>query len=235
MRLIVVASTALLVLPPMAMAQQAPGAQQASGTGQASGAQEAPNSQQASGGGGGETQKPLIDAPYVSGSLGWHMPLDESIDNVDTSVRRGDGFALHGAIGHQYRQWRAEAELGWYRGGAGTNDGQSDTASAMVNAYYDFDTGTGFSPFVGGGVGLGWIDYSNVNVAGLGSINDNQVGLAWQLMAGLGYSLTDALMLYGDYRWFDIANVKMETAAGYQAKFADFGSHNVELGIRYRF
>lgn len=41
--------------------------------------------------------------------------------------------------------------------------------TAFINAYYDFETGTMFTPYIGGGVGLAFIDAKgsmNFNVGG---------------------------------------------------------------------
>jgi len=176
----------------------------------------------------------LRDFPYAAMSLGWHGPDDESTGNTNAIVRREDGFAAHAALGHTYRQFRAEAEAGWNRGAAGLT-GRTDTASLTANIYYDIDTGTPLTPYIGGGAGLARVAFANVAVPGLGTIDDDVWGLAWQLGIGVSYGLSDKVDLYAGYRWFDVANVKMDTNNGSRVKLDDFGSHNVELGIRFRF
>lgn len=172
------------------------------------------------------------DFPYASFSAGWYHPLSEGTGNLETTVNRDDGPTLHVALGHKYRDFRAEAEVGWAYGGVGSHGG-SNTASLMINAYYDLDTGTPVVPFVGVGAGMAYIDFDGVTVPGLGSFKDYDVDLAWQGILGLGYKLEDDLVLFGAYRFFDASNVKMHTESGTRVKLDGFGSHNVEIGIRY--
>jgi opacity protein-like surface antigen len=174
------------------------------------------------------------DVPYAAMSLGWHGPEDETTGNAGATVRRDDGFGAHAALGHAYNQFRGEAEIGWYRGNASPG-GRTDTISLIAGLYYDIDTGTPFKPYVGGGVGLARVGFTNVTVPGLGTVDDNAWAMAWQLGMGVAYGLSDNVDLYAGYRWFDVANVKMETSDGSRFKLDDFGSHNVELGIRLRF
>lgn len=170
---------------------------------------------------------------YVGASGGWFHPLNESTGNLQTTVARDAGPELHGAIGYQYKAFRAEAEGDWFYGGAGTH-GDSQTGALMVNGYYDFDTGGPFVPYVGGGGGLAYVTFNGVSAPPLGRIDDTDVELAWQVLAGIGYRMNKDLTLYGGYRWFDVNNVTMHNQAGVRVKLDGFGSHNLEIGFRYR-
>ncbi len=170
---------------------------------------------------------------YVGVSGGYFHPLDESTGNLQTTVQRNAGPELHGTIGYKYKDFRAEVEGSWFYGGAGTH-GDSNTAAMMVNAYYDFDTGGPFVPYIGGGGGLAYVTFDGVSAPPLGRIDDTDVELAWQVLAGVGYKLDADLTLYAGYRWFDANNVTMQSQAGVRVKLDGFGSHNVEIGFRYR-
>lgn len=89
------------------------------------------------------------------------------------------------------------------------DDGQGSVANFGVfgNVFYDIDTGTGFKPFVGAGVGYQWADIrfrpSDVDVA-----DGSDGGFAYQLMAGANVALTDRAEIFGQYTWRD----RMDTA-----------------------
>lgn len=173
------------------------------------------------------------DAPYGTFSLGWYHPEDVGVEGTNTTVKRGDGVSVRGALGHQYHDFRAEVELGWHQGSAGV-DGDSSTYSLMANAYWDADTGSAWRPYVGAGAGLAEMTFDGVQVPGLGRVNDNHLGLAWEVMAGISWQWHDDMALTLGYRWFDVPNVKVDLDGGPNIRLGDFGSHQVEVGIRYR-
>jgi len=104
----------------------------------------------------------------------------------------------------------------------------------MANAFYDVPTGTRLRPYVGGGLGMAVVNFSDVTVPTIGTFNDNEVGVSWQGLVGLEYDLADGMTLTGGYRWFDVFNLKMQTGPS-RVSLDGFGSHNLELGLRYRF
>lgn len=107
------------------------------------------------------------------------------------------------------------------------------TKSIMLNGYFDIDTGTQFTPYVGAGVGVAWSKYG---ISG-GLINgyDNIRELAWQVGAGVSYSVNSNVAIDLGYRYMDYGesseyeklfdeNMKVETTA-----------HEFYMGFRYNF
>lgn len=80
--------------------------------------------------------------------------------------------------------------------------------AGFVNAYYDFNTGGKFQPYLGGGVGIQEtkFDYrpSNIDVG-----QGKETNFAWQLMAGATYKMGPGFELFGQYNYRDGGKTRM--------------------------
>jgi opacity protein-like surface antigen len=87
--------------------------------------------------------------------------------------------------------------------------GKQESYGVFANAYYDFNSGGSFQPYVGAGVGLQKVkfDYrpSNVDV-GQGS----GTNFAWQAMAGATYKISPSFEVFGQYNYRDSGSTKLE-------------------------
>lgn len=88
--------------------------------------------------------------------------------------------------------------------GAVIADGQGKVSNLGVfgNVYYDINTGSGFKPYVGGGIGYQWVDVDYMP-SGVAVGNDSDGTIAYQLMAGASFELSDNLQIFGQYTWRD--------------------------------
>lgn len=112
--------------------------------------------------------------------------------------------------------------------------GDIDTDTWMLNGYYDFDLGNGFTPYVGLGLGLSESElvFSPSDVAVL---SDEDRVFAWQLMGGVSYALSDTLSVYGNYRYRTADDMEF-SASLLPARFnIDVEAQSVDIGIRYGF
>ena len=144
------------------------------------------------------------------------------------------------------------------------------TNSAMLNAIYDFDEFGQWEPYIGAGIGVieaqaNLFAHDTLNPFGAGSIiavnevcagprasgqgescavNDSDTGLGWQLLAGLGYSISENLKwdthyTYQDASDFEFGGVRTNGITGNQSPFDtqldDVGSHSLVTGFRYLF
>ncbi len=103
--------------------------------------------------------------------------------------------------------------------------------SVMINAYYDINTGTKLTPYVGAGIGMAHLKATAKYDDGKDSKSKNN--FAWQVGAGVAYALTDNVALDAGYRYTDAGDVKIsdgESTNKYEAK-----SHEFLLGARYSF
>ena len=103
--------------------------------------------------------------------------------------------------------------------------------SVMINAYYDINTGTKLTPYVGAGIGMAHLKATAKYDDGKDSKSKNN--FAWQVGAGVAYALTDNVVLDAGYRYTDAGDVKIsdgESTNKYEAQ-----SHEFLLGARYSF
>ncbi len=169
------------------------------------------------------------------------------------------GFSLYGAVGYDFGPVRIEGELSWRRAGLdsltsesltiesvasvdlGNNEvslkGDVSSLGLVVNAWYDIDTGTKWVPYFGGGLGTARI--------ALGVEEDRDGSLlidasdysdwvfAYQVGAGVGYAISDNWMLQIGYRYFATTAPEF-TDDDFTIK-SEFNTHNVGLGLRFRF
>ncbi len=61
------------------------------------------------------------------------------------------------------------------------------------------------------------------------SFSDKDSAFAFQLGAGLGYAVTETVLLDLRYRYFSVQNLKFDTAR------YDLTSHNILFGIRVKY
>jgi len=189
----------------------------------------------------------------------------ESEGNVTGSVGLGYEFG---------NNWRLEADVAQLFSDLGaigqqpSSSAKLRTTSAMLNAIYDFNDFGRFKPFVGAGVGLVRSDADIVahdffdpsgtalirNPACSGpitpnqgrtcNVNDRDTGLGWQLLAGLGYAITDNLTWDTQYRYLDAGsptfsgtttNAVNGVVLPINVELEDAAAHSLLTGFRYRF
>lgn len=175
---------------------------------------------------------------------------------TNESFKTPDQYVFGGAIGYNWAAAfkipiRSELEY-MYRGNMlkydadnATSGGATATFSSkvtsiqtlMANFFYDINTGTAFTPYVGAGVGLAWIETKfSSNFAGwAGDTKKTASNLAWNVGAGLGYSITDNFILDLGYRYVSFGDAKDAGDARYSQKFKNLGAHEALLGLRFEF
>ncbi|WP_333023487.1 P44/Msp2 family outer membrane protein [Wolbachia endosymbiont of Pentidionis agamae] len=130
-----------------------------------------------------------------------------------------------------------------------TNYGFKNNA-ALLNAYYDFNNASNFTPFIGFGAGL-----TNIKFLSASCIKP-----AYQAKAGLSYNITPEIQLSAGYRYFSVVgdkfvvkpdlgkeipelyykvgnnNEKFEYSASTTATVKnDLSSHAIEVGLTFNF
>ncbi|MDL2279304.1 outer membrane beta-barrel protein [Desulfovibrio sp. OttesenSCG-928-G11] len=120
----------------------------------------------------------------------------------------------------------------------------------FVNAYWDINTGTQFTPYIGAGLGMGFINTKGKE-SGYGIANPaanswnystgskNVTNFAWNVGAGLGYDLTENWTLDAGYRFVGLGSVKTKTYDNGQdtvyGKTSNLYQHQFAVGVRYTF
>ena len=172
-------------------------------------------------------------------------------------------FAAGAATPVKYGQVRGEFELGWNDDAKDSNNfpfkvintynhkfaTELSVYSAMLNVYYDIDTGTKFTPYVGGGIGMAHLK-NKTKVTGstpAGALNlgssESENNFAWNIGAGVSYALNDKVSIDAGYRYSDYGNVKESVSQKVPGLGAplnvdgkyDVTSHEFLIGARYAF
>ncbi len=115
----------------------------------------------------------------------------------------------------------------------------------MFNLYYDLGSYAGFVPYVGAGVGAAYHrvgeTYFTENPALINRIEgNNDIAFAWNVMAGVGYQISERAILDFGYRYIDMGKAESGRvdSAGFvnpAVKFDNIDAHEFKLGLRYHF
>ncbi len=163
------------------------------------------------------------------------------------------GYGLAGGIGYDYGTFggrfgaRVEFELSYREnevdvhtantvsGPLPGSNGDPSTLAIMVNTFLDYPTQTAFTPYLGVGLGMANVHYTRYSSNLTGDVlDDDDDAFAYQFLAGTSYQLTEQIDLTADYRYFEVDKVEITTEAGLSTK-SDFQTHNLFVGMRYRF
>lgn len=82
--------------------------------------------------------------------------------------------------------------------------GELRTFTLMANAWYDFDMGNDFTPYIGGGVGYADNELKHGLLA-----NGSSGDFAWQLGAGVNYKISDGMSVGVGYRYLDAGEIEL--------------------------
>lgn len=177
------------------------------------------------------------------------------------------GFNVGGALGYRLPySWggispRIEGELTYqkndvgngsnFNGGNQVFSGSQDSLSLFANVLFDYDLlGTGkFKPYIGGGVGVAFLD-SSVNyfpaanpAANITLREDSSANFAFQAIVGASYQVTKNVELFVDGRYFNAPNAEFDRSFTAPAGIAglnsnvdgDFDGFRVNGGVRVSF
>jgi outer membrane autotransporter protein len=162
----------------------------------------------------------------------------------------GSGAGFGGDFGWRYGNgWAAEVEWNYRShsldavrlGGANlARDGDFASNTLMINGLRRFATKSAWTPYLG--AGLGWVQEIDIDVTpatGGGERSYSTDGkFAFQLIAGVEYTLTPRWRLTADARWLRVGSVQMGNEAGNPGGSAGSLTYNpfsVQIGVRYSF
>ncbi len=187
---------------------------------------------------------------YLSIGAGYSLPGTQN-DQYGGSWEFNNGQIAKGALGYLFNvssgmNLRTEFELS-YRKYAGDShkssngtvkdlSGNISYLSGMVNGLCDFKTGTGFTPFIGIGLGMSNVTWSDVKIAGyFYGLDDSDNVFAYQIIGGMGYALTDSVTLDLEYRYFHAQDVSIRDSDGTIGTLDNNTNHSFLIGLRYLF
>jgi opacity protein-like surface antigen len=151
-----------------------------------------------------------IDAPADPGLIGLYLRGDMGWSILDVQgASNDDNYVVGGGIGYQFNDFfRADVTADWSGDYTIAPGASISTTTVLGNAYLDLETGTMFTPYVGAGLGWGWVD-------GSGAASDDD-GVALGAAAGVAVDLTDNLAIDAGYRYRNI-NISGDNTQEHQA------------------
>lgn len=169
----------------------------------------------------------------LSGSTNGEVSFDDGgLGTVSLGFMPYDSMGMGGM--------RFELEGGYHFNGLGNATGVTNTSgsmrafSYMFNAYYDFRSASGWTPYLGAGVGGARVQLSKAS--GLSNTGGGDHVLAYQGMLGLSYAPSSIPMTEWSvgYRYFAAMDPEFRTSST-KLKLDDLTTHNVEVGAKFRF
>jgi OmpA-OmpF porin, OOP family len=189
----------------------------------------------------------------------WYIGLGGSLSYVDdSSIKEGNrklgevgfqsGYGVTGSLGYtpgptgtllDYTRFEFEVghranDLEDFASGGRLNtvSGEVKSYSYMANVYFDFDTQTRVSPYVGAGLGLSTMTLESSSLG----VEDEDNAFAYQGMVGLGWTPENLLntVLQVGYRYHATTSPSFAGASGLNIEH-DYSTHNLEAGARFRF
>jgi opacity protein-like surface antigen len=198
----------------------------------------------------------LMSGWYLRGDLGyrWNQVGSFTSTNPTTSAKFSDTWAFGGGFGFKYHWFRADLTLD--RGApakiAGTTAAATQqpqysakltTLTALANAYIDFGTWSGVTPYVGAGAGVTRVTSNNYadtvsgpspTITGPGAANS----FSWAWMAGVAVRVSPSWMIDVGFRHLELGkalSVKGAGSTNSAAIFNDLSANEVRVGLRYLF
>lgn len=126
-----------------------------------------------------------------------------------------------------------------YAGESFKGNGEVGIQSLFANIYYDFHNDTKFTPYVGAGLGVGFVKTEGkVEWEGVGAVDfgsKTKTNFAWNVGLGCSYAFTDVISADLGYRYASFGSGKTSSIADVHLKSKDNDMHQFMLGVRFTF
>ena len=201
--------------------------------------------------------EPVPEPPVSAG--GWYLRGDISYD-FDTSARIflsttsssstfydtefDDTWNIGLGIGYLFNEWFRADITADYRFPADYDAVSSSlsVSTILLNGYFSLGNSSGFSPYVGAGIGAAYVNWDAYDFPDLLQVTgptavDDDWRFAYALMAGVTIDLTENLALDTGYRFTSIDDGQM-VGPGFivfpgVASYSDLYIHEFRIGMRY--
>ena len=183
---------------------------------------------------------------YASGALGLNSASDADAAQPYMPGTKGTmsfdtGFGFLAAVGYGMDNFRLEGEFAYQKNDLNDFDvlgystgltGDVSVWSMLCNGYYDFPIGGDITPFVTAGLGFAQVNMNDFNTpqSGQSAWSSDDYVFAWQVGAGVSYTVNKELTLEGKYRYFATTEASFNDGGS-----VEFASNNFYLGARYSF
>lgn len=186
-------------------------------------------------------------SPYASVQVGATLLNDSSNDYnnfpLSFDLEYDPGFNVGLAGGVDFGMARVEAELAYRQndvdslkafGTSFSTGGDVSAWSLMVNGFWDIETSSPVTPYLGGGIGVATVSMNDVTGDGSPFVDDDDTVLAYQFGVGAAFDLNSLLALDVGYRYFATLDPEFTDVDGDTFE-SEYGSHNINLGVRFKF
>ena len=180
---------------------------------------------------------------------------DANVNATNGSFKDDDGMTIGAAVGYDWSAYglnlRSELEYLYYEevnysafNGTAANAAKMtadiDVQTVMVNLYYDYDTGTAWTPYIGAGAGMAFVDTDvdyATNWAGAKDGSSMATNFAWMATVGCAYEFNAnwALDLSARYSQFGDGDEIKTNGDTLKFRAKDLDAFDTLLGIRYTF
>ena len=175
-----------------------------------------------------------------------NVEVEVTVDGAESDWAYDFGYTFGGAVGYDFGDFRVDVEVGYLSVGgdltlAGVKDDKADNLTLAVvagtaNAWYDIDTGTPFTPYVGAGAG-------GANVSATIKDTPEYKGTGWAFAylggAGVTYAITPQIEIDLGYRLLGALGVEVKHANYVPDLDVSFTpsimTHRLALGVRFAF
>jgi len=157
------------------------------------------------------------------------------------------GWAAFGAAGYAMGQWRVEVEGGYRSNDVGSYvkhwgsqtwvlegsdlSGELSEASVMLNVIYDVPLFERFSLSIGLGAGG---DYARFKLdTPWAPVDEADWHFAYQGIAGVNYALTEATVVFVNYRFANVRDIAFDPTAYVHLEGEDFQKQAATAGVRF--
>ena len=186
---------------------------------------------------------------YLGGSIGYNQTQDQRSEGQGRLVETefDAGLVTTSVLGFKYSDnIRLEGEFAWRK-----NDGSSlafqgidrpiaakgaESYSFLVNALYDIPTDSKFTPYIGAGAGIGFLE--NEFLYGPVNFEDSDTNFVYQAIAGISLPLTENITGFTDARYFAatgvdfVRNSPADNGISLESEYENF---SFTVGYRWNF
>ena len=190
-----------------------------------------------------EPHQPTIAAPYFRMDVGYGLTLTPEGTTTAGDMTGEDvaNLALFSAgVGYIFSNklradltadYRTDAEFDATTPGGAAVSSEVKGLAVMLNGYYDIGTFEGFTPYLGGGVGI--VRLETTEQAGTMAAGDTSTNFAWALNVGSAIELGNDENTLADvsYRFVSLGKFKQQDGTTYD----DLMVHEFRAGLRHHF
>ena len=197
-----------------------------------------------------------IQAPITELSSGWYLRGDigyrvNTMAVPDTAVaitgqKFDNTYVLGGGVGYKYQWFRADLTVDYGVGASyhGTTaspltiyGAKIDATTVLANAYFDLGTWSGFSPYLGAGVGTSFLrvsDFANVPSPGILIGPNGKWNFSWAGMAGVAFRVAPNWVIDVGYRYLNLGDAYSgQNSIGVNTRFKNLSAQDIRIGVRF--